>query len=33
MVSEILDNSGIIAKKAFKALLNREVSPPMAKIA
>jgi hypothetical protein len=32
-VSEILDKSGIIAKKAFKALLNRELSPPMAKIA
>ncbi len=28
-ISEILDKSGIIAKKAFKALLNRELAPPM----
>jgi len=29
MVSEILDKSGIMAKKAFKALLTKKLSSPM----
>ncbi|GEM_PF-6730588 len=32
MISEVLDKSGIIAKKTFKALLNKELSPLMALI-
>jgi hypothetical protein len=33
MVFEVLDQSGIIAKKAFEALLKRESPSKMAKIA